>query len=349
MMNFPLVSTIPAVSMRLLLPCALTVLLALPGAAAVTEGSRTLEYELLLRMSPTAVSFIGDKSEPDAQGFTGANQRDGKWYEAGTQRGGCRMLIGAVVSGDLPRADAAWRAVEATFARQLEDGGFESNLKPGLTKPPTRADRVETAYFFLQELGRAILVIEASPMAGHFGERITALKPKLRRAADFIQSGYGTIVFKVGHTANRLLIAAKAFGLCGIVLEDETLKESSAKLVAEALKRRDAEGVFIERGGRDSSYNAVSLLMGQVLLLYLPNPELEAAMHRTMAWLLTRIDAEGVVSVEGNTRTGVGLEPDGLGHTKNVNYPEVAQALCYYGTLHNRPDLLTLAEKVAVR
>lgn len=304
------------------------------------------EYELLRQMPPGSCSLLTDTSEPDEQGFVGFHHRDGKWYEAGMQRGGCRMLISAVVAGDEKRADSAWRAIEVTFAHQLEDGGFLSNPKPNDKHPATKAERVETAYFFLQELGRAILIIQASPMEPHFHDRIQALQPKLRRATDYLQAGFNTIVLKCGHTANRLLIAAKAFGLCGIVLNDETLKASSHKLVTAALKRRDADGVFIERGGRDSSYNAVSLLMGQVLLLYLPNPELDAAMVKTMVWERTRIKETGEVMVEGNTRTGVGLETGMSGHPKKVNYSEVAQALCYFGMIHDDPTAITLAEKV---
>lgn len=309
-------------------------------------ASFSSEYELFQQMPPAARSLMTDTSEPDAQGFVGFHHRDGKWYEAGMQRGGCRMLISAVVAGDEKRADSAWRAIEVTFAHQIDDGGFLSSPKPGDKHPATKAERVETAFFFLQELGRAILVVRASPMESHFHDRLVALEPKLRRATAFLQSGFDGIVLKCGHTANRLLISAKAFGLCGVVLNDEALKASSAKLVAAALKRRDADGVFIERGGRDSSYNAVSMLMGQVLLLYLPNPELDAAMVKTMAWQRTRIKETGQVDVEGNTRTGVGRETGMSGHPKKVNYSEVVQALCYFGVIHDDPSAITLAEKV---
>ena len=198
-------------------------------------------------------------------------------------RGGCRYLTAAAVNGDKERADDAWKSIEATFATQVDDGGFQGGGKPGDAAITVYAIRVENAYFVLQELGRAILVVQASTWEPDFRDRFAGLRPRLRRACDFIQKGYPTIIAKVGHTANRLLIAAKAFGLCGIVLDDEQLKASSARLVQAALCRRDKDGVFTERGGRDSIYNAVSILMGQHLLLYLPNPELEAAMKPAMA------------------------------------------------------------------
>jgi hypothetical protein len=326
-----------------LLLCGLFVAGLRPPAVAANFAS---EYELLRQWPTTTLSgLITNTGVPDAQGFIGFHQREGKWIEAGMQRGGCWMLIGAVVAGDEKRADEAWRSIDATFARQVKDGGFLSVRKPGVWHSPTRAERVETAFFYLQELGHAILVVQASPMAGHFHDRIEALKPRISRACAFIQANRKGIVKKVGYTANRLLIAAKAFGLCGKVLNDEDLKATSRELVALALARRDADGVFIEKSGRDSSYNAVSILMGQVLGFYQPDPALDAALVQAMAWERTRIRPTGEVEVRGNTRTGVGKEAF-MGHPKEVNYREVALALCYFGMIHDNPSDLALAEKV---
>ena len=58
-----------------------------------------------------------------------------------------------------------------------------------------------------------------------------------------------TLIPKVRHTVNRVVIAAKAFGLCGLVLKDDDLVATSRKLIAHALTLRDAEGVLIENGG----------------------------------------------------------------------------------------------------
>ncbi|HEY2838624.1 MAG TPA: hypothetical protein VGJ26_05730 [Pirellulales bacterium] len=286
------------------------------------------EYDLLQKMPKEILS----KLQPDKIGTIVLG------------RGGCRYLTAAAVSGDKERADDAWKSIEATFATQVEDGGFEGGGQPGDAAITVYSIRVENAYFFLQELGRAILVVQASPLEPDFRERFATLRPRLRRACDFIQKGFPTIPLKVGHTANRLLIAAKAFGLCGIVLDDEKMKVSSDRLVKAALARRDKSGVFIERDGRDSSYNAVSILMGQHLSLYLPNKELDDAIKTAMAWEVTRIRPTGEVEVEGNTRTGVGkeLSPQS-GRPKDVNYNEVAQALWYYGALRDEPKTIELA------
>ena len=324
----------------------LSVLILTSSMAFAGEPTRSApavrEYDILRAFPEGRLAALTSSDKPNAQGFTGSNRISSSWMGAGTQRGSCRAVITAVVAGDLTAADDAWRGIEVTFAHQRADGGFESG---DLYAKYNAA--VETAYFFLQELGRAILVIRQSPHEAHFRERIAALEPKLRRACDFISAGYDTIIPKVGHTANRVIIAAKAFGTCGQVLSDDALIAASRKLIAHALTLRDADGVFIERGGRDSSYNVVSILFGQVLALHVPLPEFEAALPAAMAWQLTRILPSGEVDVTGNTRTGVGKESSPLtGKTKTVNYNEVIFALTYYGLVHGDQAALAAADRV---
>jgi hypothetical protein len=297
------------------------------GSLRAAEPLRK-EYELLLKMP---APILGRMMPAQPGGIL-------------IGRGGGRYLIAAVITGDQARADDAWRSLEATFARQAKDGGLES--RGGGLSFNAHSVRVEDMYFFLQELGHALLLVQASPMEPHFHDRLEALKPRLRKGCDFIQAGFPSIIPEVGHTANRLLIAAKAFGLCGLLLDDLQLQASSRRLVKAALQRRDQDGVFIERGGRDSSYNAVSLLMGTHLSLYLALPDLEAAFGPAMAWEKTRIQPSGEVAVQGNTRTGVGREFSKSGVPKNVNYPEVSQALWYYGALRHDPQAIALALKV---
>jgi hypothetical protein len=322
----------------------LPVLVLTSSLAFAGESTRSAvrEYDVLRSFPEGRLAALTSSDKPNAQGFTGSNRMAGKWMGAGTQRGSCRAVITAVVAGDLAAADDAWRGIEVTFEHQRADGGFES---VDLYAKYNAA--VETAYFFLQELGRAILVIRQSPHAAHFEERIAVLEPKLRRACDFISTGYETIIPKVGHTANRVIIAAKAFGTCGQVLHDDALIAKSRQLMAHALTLRDADGVFIERGGRDSSYNVVSILFGQVLALHVSLPEFEAALPAAMAWQLTRILPSGEVDVTGNTRTGVGKEASPLtGQTKTVNYNEVIFALTYYGIVHKNEAALAAADRV---
>jgi hypothetical protein len=323
-----------------------SVLLALLSARVLAADKHESEYELLLRFPSNALAAMTAGGQPDENGLVGFHKRNKAWYEAGMQRGGCWYLIGGVVAGDESRAEEGWKSIETTFAHQLDDGGFLSNPNPSRNHTQSFDERVETAFFYLQELGHAILVIRESPLEGRFHERIAALEPKISRACAFVQSGYDGIIRRSSKAANRIFIAAKAFGLCGKVLGNEEYVTTSRRLVGVALKLRDADGIFVENGGRDSSYNAVSLLMGQVLNLHEPDPELKAALEKAMAWQRQRILPTGEVLVAGNSRTGLGQEKSFDGGIKKVNYNEVALALWYFSMIHDDAGLEELAEKV---
>lgn len=324
---------------KIFLLAALLLVAVRTGAAPITE------FELLKKFPPGRLATLTAADYPDARGFTGGNHKENLWIEVGMQRGGCRALITAVVAHNIARADDAWRAVDTAFAHQQADGGFDSTPKPDTGPDDPATARVQTTFFFLQELGHAILVIRQSPLAAHFQARIAAVEPKLRRACAFMSAGYNTIIANSSQAVNRIIIAAKAFGLCGLALHDDALVATARKLIAHAMTLRDTDGVFLEKGGRDSSYNAVSILFGQVLALHLPLPEFEAALRPAVAWQLTRIRDTGEVSVEGNTRTGVGKETY-LGQPKGVNYPEMVFAFTYYALAHDDPAALAVADKV---
>jgi len=306
---------------------------------------RLREYDVLRSLPSGWLEEISRNDMPDSQGLAGGNRVQGRWIEAGAQRGSCRAVIAAVMAGDLDRADRAWRGIDVTFQHQREDGGFTATERPNGGSSASGAAAVETAYFFLQELGRAILVIQESPHEAHFRERIQLLEPKLRKACDFLAKGEPTILPKSRKAVNRVFIAAKAFGTCGRVLNDESLVATSRRLVTEALLQRDADGVFLEHGGRDSSYNAVSLLFAQVLALHVPMPELDEALKKATRWQVSRVLDSGEVDNRGNTRTGVGKEPGYNGQPKGINYNEVILALALHGTVHRDPQALDAARR----
>ena len=303
------------------------------------------EYDVLRAFPPGRLEALTASDMPDAQGLTGGNRRLGHWLEAGPQRGSCRAVIAAVVAGDLSRADQAWTGVTVAFGHQRADGGFHAEKRPQGSSAIEGPAAVETAYFFLQEVGRMLLVIRQSPHETHFGDRIRSLEPRLRKACDYLLAGESTILPKSRKAVNRVLIAAKAFGLCGKFLDDPRMTAACHRLVSEALKMRDEDGVFIEHGGRDSSYNAVSILFGQVLALHVPLPELDSALDRAARWQVTRVLPSGEVDNRGNTRTGVGKEPGFDGKPKEINYGEVVQALTLHGIVHKDPAALEAAER----
>ena len=326
---------------------ALVVLVIFALGRAVADPTPALrEYDVLKSLPSGWLEWLSQNDLPDDHGLAGGNRGQGRWIEAGSQRGSCRAVIAAVVAGDLARADRAWKGVEVTFEHQRDDGGFAATERPSGGSSASGGAAVETAYFFLQELGRAILVIRQSPHEAHFHDRIRAIEPKLRRACDFIAAGESTILPKSRKAVNRVFIAAKAFGTCGQVLNDASLVATSRRLVTEALRQRDEEGVFLEHGGRDSSYNAVTLLFAQVLALHVPMPELDEALKKAARWQISRILDSGEVDTRGNTRTGVGKEPGYNGQPKGINHNEVILALALHGIVHRNSQALDAAGRV---
>jgi hypothetical protein len=315
-------------------------------SARAADAPRQTEYEILRSFPPGRLTALSSGDYPDAKGLTGSNRINGSWLEAGPQRGSCRGVTAAVVLGDLALADDAWRGIDLAFAHQLPDGSFSAEVRPNGASAKPHGAAVETAYFFLQELGRMILVIRESPHEAHFHDRIAVLEPKIRLSCGFISAGYDTIITNSSKAVNRIVIAAKAFGTCGVVLHDDALIAASRKLIAHALTLRDKEGVFIENGGRDSSYNVVSILMGQTLALHLDTPEFEAALPAAVKWEISRIKATGEVDVTDNSRTGVGKEKSYTGTPKNVNYTEVPFALTLYGLVHDDAAAIEAGDRV---
>jgi len=309
-------------------------------------NKRPTEFEILRQFPAGRLATLSSGDYPNPKGLTGANKISDTWLEAGPQRGCCRGVVEALALGDVAKADDAWRGIDLAFAHQLPSGGFEASVRPNGQSAKAKGPATETAFFFLQELGRMILVIRESPYEPHFHDRIAALEPKIRLACAFITDGYDTIIANSSKAVNRIVLAAKAFGCCGLVLRDEALIATSRKLLAHALTLRDGEGVFVEHGGRDSSYNVVSILYGQQLALHLDIPEFEAALPAAMKWELSRIKESGEVDVSGNTRTGVGKEKSYTGAPKTVNYNEVVFALTYFGLVHHDKEALAAADRV---
>ena len=213
-------------------------ILTIVGAGAILAASVCIgetprpalrEYDILRAFAAGRLAALSSGDFPDVHGLTGSNRANGSWLEAGPQRGSCRAVIAAVVAGNLAAADDAWRGIDVAFAHQRADGSFGAEIRPNGTSARPHGAAVETAFFFLQELGRAVLVIRESPHEGHFHARIAVIEPKIRRGCDFISAGYGTIIVNSSHAVNRIIIAAKAFGTCGLVLHDDRLVATLAQ------------------------------------------------------------------------------------------------------------------------
>lgn len=310
--------------MKYLLLLMLSVLALVTRAAAQANHS-----ELLNKIPAEFITRIGG-AMPDQNGLVGHN-RDG-FKASAFQRGATLTLAIAAARGDRERADNCWRAVEATFAQQKAEGHFGD--------PPT------SVAFWLCELCRSLLVVQQSPLAGDYQARIADLRPKIRKAADWLSEQQAALIKADGDTPNRLFFSAEAFGLAGILLQDEKLMAVGKDFLARGMKLfREEDGVFLEHDGGDSSYQAVNLLRLQEIVIYFPDPKLEAAIRKGLKWELTRIAPDGTVSTAGNTRVHPGGEKF-MGIEKQVNVGEITLAFLYFHIRTGDADALAAAQRI---
>jgi len=281
-------------------------------AFAVSPPAPPSHAETLRRMPEQISSHLG--SVPDAQGLVGHNL-DG-FKGAAFQRGATVTLAFAAARGDEKLADNCWRAVDATFAHQTEAGNF--------------GDPAESVAFWLCELSRSLLVIQQSPLAAHFHDRIEALKPKLARAVHWLAGERERLKREDRAAPNRLFFDAEAFLFSSRLLGDQSLEPIGREFIAQGMKLFRAEdGVFLEHNGGDSSYQAVNLLRLGEIVLHFPDPQIEAAIAAGVKWELQRIGPDGVVNTDGNTRVHPGGEVF-MGREKTANVGEIALALLYF-------------------
>jgi hypothetical protein len=320
-------SLIPYLSSLILLFC-------LPASAQ--------EFSLLQRMPPDLLRYTGG-ARPDADGMVGYNRGPEGFKSPEFQRGAMHYMVRAIVRGDRRCTAEGWTAIDATFRYQTEEGGFS---RPGAPHGGPSA-----AAFWLADLGQAVLVLRESELAAEYKDRIERLVPKIHKAARWLaKPPYRQRLERDDAEApNRLLFDALAFGLSGLLADDAQLRQMGRHFVDLAMAQyRPADGVFLEKEGGDSSYQAVAALKLQVWTLHFPDETLEAAIGRAVRWEIGRVGRDGQIDITGNTRTGFGQER-WMGHEKGVNLSEITLCLLYFHARTGDPRALAAAQRIVER
>lgn len=288
-------------------------LLAVPASAQ--------ELAVLEIIPPDLLRYTGG-ARPDDDGMVSYN-RDG-FKSPEFQRGAMHFMIRAVARNDRRGIDHGWRAIDATFGLQNEKGHFSPDHRP-YGGPSAVA-------FWLADLSQALLILRESELEPEYRQQIDQVIPKIHRAARWLaRPRYQNYLKREDAEApNRLLFDALAFGLSGKLTDDDELRQLGRHYVDLAMTNyRESDGVFLEKGGFDSSYQAVAALKLQVWVLHFPDEKLEAAIDRAVCWEVGRVGCDGRVDVTGNTRTGLGQE-QWMGRKKDVNLSEVTLCLLYH-------------------
>jgi hypothetical protein len=277
-------------------------------------------------------------ARPDADGMVGYN-RDG-FKSPEFQSAAMLYMLRAIARQDRRGLDDGWRAIDATFGQQTEKGNFGREGAPH--------GGPSAVAIWLAELDQAILVLRESKLGPEYKERIEQLVPKIRKAARWLaQTRYQErLMHDDADAPNRLLFDALAYGLSGILAGDDELKQIGRRFVDLAMtKYRPSDGVFLEKGGADSSYQATAALNLQIWVLYFPSTKLEAAIDRAVRWELGRVGPDGRIETTRNTRTGLGQER-WMGHEKGVNLSEITLCLLYHYARTSQLPSLEAARRI---
>lgn len=295
--------------------------------------------------SPVYMEFVNTPRTPPADwreqsGAVFLNrdwEKDPKkiWYIE-TQRDGGRWVQAGLAHHNVESVEWGLKQLEWGFARMKEDGSFDCD------------DAFHSASFLVETTSHSILLIEASPMAGQFKARLNTLKEPLLKCALWMASARNfRTAEKQRIYGHRRFLVGCGLMQCALLHGNEELRRAALYFIEDGVRLQREDGVFPEKDGHDSSYHAVALIYLQRILLVTPKefqqPSWLLAAQRGNAWLTSRIDLQGVVSVKGNTRTGSGQEVGRSGIPKKVNRSEVATALLYQHQLGGGDSLEKLA------
>jgi len=311
------------------------------------EGNEKSEIDILKNILSTShdfnelLSHKANNKSVKADGAVGRNKK--KFTEVSTQRDSLWLLRRAIIEGDRNKVEYVIRAMEYAFKYQEKAGNFKNSL--GIKRK--RASSADS--FFLQAYGNIYLLIEASDFRAEFLPRLKRLTPKLKKALKWLDKNKHNLYKMDKKAPNRLAFNGLAFLLNGYILGNNSYVETGERFFSEVMKMQAKEGIFLEKGGYDSSYQAVVNYNLTRALFYLQNEKLKLKISKSLKlgteWELSRIEDSGRVKAEGNKRTGLKQEKF-LGKFKDINYPEVALSLYYWGAVHNDNKVLNIADKV---
>lgn len=274
-----------------------------------------------------------------------------KWYVE-LQRYGADFVQAGLVNGDIALLSEGWKILDWGFARQGADGGFSDSV-----------DAFHGTSMFVEAASRALL-LTAQSGAADAPERLAMYLPKIDAAANWLLDPARVNkveVYQSQYAHRRWILAAGMGQTAALARHQATISdgefwaarasayEAEAARYAELGLAMQADGMQIEKGGGDVSYQAYGVLQAQRFLATCPSPSLAARVKamtiRSLDWACNFIASDGTVSLVGSTRTGVEVSWSGV--TKSIDYKTIVQCFSAQTTLTDDPGYRAVARAVA--
>jgi len=265
--------------------------------------------------------------------------KTGVWYIE-QQRYGADLLQAGVVLKDDSLIDQGMKVLEWGFQQQAPDGGF-----PGVGDPH------HSASFFLEAASRSVLLLEQGSMekyravAQTWKPKIAAMGRWLNRP-EIAEKGRAKALDPYTH---RFYLLAACYSEAAAVTGEAEFQTWAHHYAVDGLGRQLPDGTNPERDGYDASYQGVGVMFASRYYLHCPDEAARAALKAMIAKALdkemTKIDANGEVSLEGSTRTP--LEKGRSGKQKTMDYKVLLTALLFGEEITGDPRYREAAERVA--
>jgi hypothetical protein len=263
----------------------------------------------------------------------------GKWYIEQQRYGGDAVCAG-VAKQDQSAIDRGLKILRWGFEQQQPDGSFDC------------PDTFHSTSFFVEAAAHACLLLKASPYAEQYGSAIEWMKPRILKAALWMTEPAVEERGKRGNApyAHRRFLVAAALGEAGVLCDNPDLVEKSKSYIHAGIEMQDPSGYNPEKGGYDSSYDAVGLFYAERYYDLVADADTKAELRKMLekgyAWLGSRILPDGTINPAGNTRTGADQEKNRTGAVKGMNYGYTYKGFYRWYAISGEGNYQELAEKV---
>jgi hypothetical protein len=292
----------------------------------------------------------------DWQKLSGAIALNANWETNNTlpwfieyQKEGRDWVTAGLTRGDKDKVRWGLKILAWGWDRMQPDGSFK------------HPDAYHSASFFIEATAHGIFLLETSPWRSEFVPQLAAFKPKLLAAAQWMirpdidalnwpdDNNYPRN-FGERRYAHRRFLDAAALGQVAVLFTNQPLMEKSVWLIRNGIAFQFPDGVNPERGGHDTSYQALGLLYAcryyQLVADEKMRAELKLTLDKGFVWLQGRIGAKGKIDGTGNTRTGPAAELGRNGKPKQLDYRTTGIVLAYWAQLEGNPDFAQTAKLV---
>ena len=265
--------------------------------------------------------------------------KTGRWYIE-QQRYAADAIIGGIVQDNEATIERGMLALEWGAKQQQPDGSFDC------------PDKFHSTSFYVEAVAHACILLQSSKYYPMYKERIEKLKITITNTVnwmllpDILEKGKKA---NNPYTHRRYLVAA-AIGETGVLCNNTNFINQSTLFINDGLSLQDSAGFNPEKKGYDCSYHSVGLIFAHKYFDIVANQQqkeqLLTMFEKGFKWLLTKIDENGKINGEGNTRTGFGQEKGRNGKPKGISYGSAANAILWWGLYKNDTQLQALADKV---